>query len=83
MDETFRKGYCHMRELPADQRKTEAGQRPPTAKEKIKPPIDRCNCIYLALLMSGAGFLLPYNSFITAVDYYQVCFIFLWAFIFL
>lgn len=63
-----------MKEPPADQRKAEAIPRPPTAKEKIKPPIDRCSCIYLALLMSGAGFLLPYNSFITAVDYYQARF---------
>lgn len=74
MDETFTKGYCQMKEPPADQRKAEAIPRPPTAKEKIKPPIDRCSCIYLALLMSGAGFLLPYNSFITAVDYYQARF---------
>ncbi|XP_074652914.1 equilibrative nucleoside transporter 4-like isoform X2 [Tubulanus polymorphus] len=35
------------------------------------PPRDPCGCIYLALLLAGAGFLLPYNSFITAVDYFQ------------
>lgn len=63
-----------MKEPPADQRKAETGQRPPPPKEKIKPPVDSCNYIYLALLMSGVGFLLPYNSFITAVDYYQARF---------
>lgn len=35
------------------------------------PPRDPCNCIYLGLLLAGVGFLLPYNSFIIAVDYYQ------------
>ncbi|GFT11406.1 equilibrative nucleoside transporter 4, partial [Nephila pilipes] len=28
-----------------------------------RPPNDRCHCIYLALLLAGVGFLLPYNSF--------------------
>ncbi|GFQ74516.1 equilibrative nucleoside transporter 4 [Trichonephila clavata] len=36
-----------------------------------RPPNDRCQCIYLALLLAGVGFLLPYNSFIIAVDYFQ------------
>ncbi|XP_071039127.1 equilibrative nucleoside transporter 4 isoform X2 [Parasteatoda tepidariorum] len=35
------------------------------------PPSDSCHCIYLALLLAGVGFLLPYNSFIIAVDYFQ------------
>ena len=34
-------------------------------------PRDRCSAVYLSLLLCGAGFLLPYNSFIIAVDYYQ------------
>ncbi|GAB1603259.1 equilibrative nucleoside transporter 4-like isoform X2 [Argonauta hians] len=72
MDESFTTGYCQMKDSPGEQRKGDgASVRPPTAKEKMKPPRDPCNCIYLALVMSGAGFLLPYNSFITAVDYYQ------------
>ncbi|XP_063244891.1 equilibrative nucleoside transporter 4 [Bacillus rossius redtenbacheri] len=37
----------------------------------LSPPIDKCNCIYLALVLAGVGFLLPYNSFIIAVDYFQ------------
>ena len=36
------------------------------------PPVDTCSCIYLSLIICGAAFLLPYNSFITAVDFYQV-----------
>lgn len=36
-----------------------------------RPPNDPCHCIYLALLLVGVGFLLPYNSFIIAVDYFQ------------
>ena len=39
------------------------------------PPTDTCSCIYLSLIMCGAAFLLPYNSFITAVDFYQVSFV--------
>jgi solute carrier family 29 (equilibrative nucleoside transporter) protein 4 len=35
------------------------------------PPKDNYKLIYFALLLAGAGFLLPYNSFITAVDYLQ------------
>ena len=29
------------------------------------------NLVYIVLLMSGVGFLLPYNSFVTAVDFFQ------------
>ncbi len=36
-------------------------------------PRDRWSLIYMALVLCGVGFLLPYNSFITAVDFYQVC----------
>uniref|UniRef100_A0A3Q1EG18 Solute carrier family 29 member 4 n=1 Tax=Acanthochromis polyacanthus TaxID=80966 RepID=A0A3Q1EG18_9TELE len=32
-------------------------------------PDDRYHGIYFAMLMAGVGFLLPYNSFITEVDY--------------
>ena len=35
------------------------------------PPKDRFNLVYIALLMTGAGFLFPWNSFITAVDYFR------------
>lgn len=32
-------------------------------------PDDRYHAIYFAMLLAGVGFLLPYNSFITDVDY--------------
>ncbi|XP_065204229.1 equilibrative nucleoside transporter 4 isoform X2 [Planococcus citri] len=37
----------------------------------ISPPVDKYNGIYLSLVLAGIGFLLPYNSFIIAVDYFQ------------
>ena len=40
----------------------------------IYPPHDSYNLVYLAMVLSGAGFLLPYNSLITAVDYFQTVF---------
>ena len=40
----------------------------------ILPPKDKHNLVYLSLIISGAGFLLPYNSFIIAVDYFHVIF---------
>lgn len=36
----------------------------------LSPPIDKYNGIYLSLVLAGVGFLLPYNSFIIAVDYF-------------
>ena len=29
------------------------------------------NFVYLVMMMSGVGFLLPYNSFVTAADFFQ------------
>ncbi|XP_003690213.1 equilibrative nucleoside transporter 4 [Apis florea] len=37
----------------------------------LSPPVDKCNFIYFALILGGIGFLLPYNSFIIAVDFFQ------------
>ncbi|XP_016137438.1 equilibrative nucleoside transporter 4-like [Sinocyclocheilus grahami] len=39
----------------------------PAFEEPI--PDDRYHRIYFAMLLAGVGFLLPYNSFITDVDY--------------
>ncbi|KAI1289449.1 Equilibrative nucleoside transporter 4 [Halotydeus destructor] len=36
-----------------------------------QPPVDRYNGVYIGLLLAGVGFLLPYNSFVSAVDYFQ------------
>lgn len=38
----------------------------PTAKYN-----DKYSSIYVAFVLCGIGFLLPYNTFVTAVDYYQ------------
>ncbi|XP_043284665.1 equilibrative nucleoside transporter 4 isoform X2 [Venturia canescens] len=37
----------------------------------LSPPVDKCNFIYLALVLAGVGFLMPYNSFMMAVDYFK------------
>ncbi|XP_071550430.1 equilibrative nucleoside transporter 4 [Panulirus ornatus] len=37
----------------------------------INPPEDPWNLIYMALVLAGVGFLLPYDSFTIAVDYFQ------------
>lgn len=36
------------------------------------PPVDSYNAVYLSFILGGAGFLLPYNSFIMAMDYFKV-----------
>lgn len=36
-----------------------------------RAPIDRFNLIYFTLLLNGICFLLPYNSFVIAVDWFQ------------
>lgn len=42
---------------------------------RIVPPLeDRYNLIYIAMVVAGAGFLLPYNSLISAVDFYKTVF---------
>ncbi|XP_066250775.1 equilibrative nucleoside transporter 4 isoform X1 [Euwallacea similis] len=38
----------------------------------ISPPVDSFNVIYLSFVLGGMGFLLPYNSFIMAMDYFKV-----------
>ncbi|XP_055907450.1 equilibrative nucleoside transporter 4 isoform X1 [Eupeodes corollae] len=40
----------------------------------VGPPKDRKHVVYLALLAAGIGFVLPYNSFIIAADYWQARF---------
>lgn len=43
---------------------------PPSCSDLEEPiPDDRYHGIYFAMLLAGVGFLLPYNSFITDVDY--------------
>ncbi|KAF5278954.1 hypothetical protein FQA39_LY05632 [Lamprigera yunnana] len=38
----------------------------------LSPPHDTYNAIYAAFILGGAGFLLPYNSFIMAMDYFKI-----------
>ena len=40
----------------------------------LEQPVDEGNRVFLTLLLSGVGFLLPYNSLITAVDYFHAVF---------
>ncbi|KAM6155308.1 equilibrative nucleoside transporter 4 [Rhynchocyon petersi] len=44
---------------------------PPFMDPAVEEPVpdDRYHAIYFAMLLAGVGFLLPYNSFITDVDY--------------
>ncbi|XP_074597583.1 equilibrative nucleoside transporter 3 [Brevipalpus obovatus] len=37
----------------------------------LDEPEDRFHAIYLGFMLAGVGFLLPYNSFVTAVDFFQ------------
>ena len=39
--------------------------------EKGKP-LDRCNLYFIAFMVLGAGFHLPFNSFVAAVDYFML-----------
>ena len=41
-----------------------------TAYSMNREPRDRFNLVYLCMLTAGAGFLLPWNSYITAIDYF-------------
>ncbi|XP_015786955.1 equilibrative nucleoside transporter 4 [Tetranychus urticae] len=43
----------------------------PSSSPCSSPPVDVYNGVYFGLLLAGVGFLLPYNSFVIAVDYFQ------------
>ncbi|XP_041373222.1 equilibrative nucleoside transporter 4-like [Gigantopelta aegis] len=63
-ENSSQQGYCQLRSPKLKRRKS-------IPRDRLTPPRDPCSCIYLALVLAGAGFLLPYNSFIIAVDFYQ------------
>ncbi|KAH9365108.1 hypothetical protein HPB48_016623 [Haemaphysalis longicornis] len=81
MDENLSRGYIQLGSHHQKRQQQKQGsdrilrggslQPGPTVELGCEPPEDRCSCVYLALLLAGVGFLLPYNSFITAVDYFQ------------
>ncbi|GLH09664.1 Equilibrative nucleoside transporter 4 [Gryllus bimaculatus] len=66
MDENLSRGYIQL-----GKSRTANDFRFTNGFSHLSPPIDKCNCIYFALVLSGVGFLLPYNSFIIAVDYFR------------
>ena len=73
MDENLSRGYCQLlddgHQGSAEEQSGRQSRHLPAPEGGC--PVDRFNWIYITLVLCGAGFLLPYNSFITAVDYYQ------------
>ncbi|CAH2091172.1 unnamed protein product [Euphydryas editha] len=65
MNETLGRGYARIEAIRA------ARGEALTMPEPSAPPPDRYNSVYLTLFVAGAAFLLPFNSFIMAVDYFQ------------
>ncbi|XP_050352075.1 equilibrative nucleoside transporter 4 [Nymphalis io] len=65
MNETLGRGYARIEAIRA------ARGEALTMPEPAAPPPDRYNSVYLTLFVAGAAFLLPFNSFIMAVDYFQ------------
>ncbi|KAL1129115.1 hypothetical protein AAG570_013646 [Ranatra chinensis] len=66
MDENLSRGYIQLE-------KARGGHdfRFTNGFSHLSPPVDKYNGIYFALVLAGVAFLLPYNSFIIAVDYFQ------------
>lgn len=60
MDENLSRGYVHF------SRRHRGSERDHDA------PHDNYNLVYLGLVLAGIGFLVPYNSFIIACDYFAV-----------
>lgn len=69
MNETLGRGYARIEAIRAARGEPQSSMSDPGA-----PPPDRYNSVYLTLFVAGAAFLLPYNSFIMAVDYFKETF---------
>ncbi|KAF9419041.1 hypothetical protein HW555_004368 [Spodoptera exigua] len=67
MNETLGRGYARIEAIRAARGEPLSSMPDPGA-----PPPDRYNSVYLTLFVAGAAFLLPFNSFIMAVDYFQM-----------
>ncbi|XP_014215707.1 equilibrative nucleoside transporter 4 isoform X2 [Copidosoma floridanum] len=67
MDENLSRGYVQLGKA----RRMNEFKFNENGIARISPPVDRWNLIYLSLVLAGIGFLLPYNSFVIAVDYFQ------------
>ncbi|XP_055061968.2 equilibrative nucleoside transporter 4 isoform X2 [Misgurnus anguillicaudatus] len=57
-------------QLPEENRRQRKELQSPNGSKEFIPD-DRNHGIYFAMLLAGVGFLLPYNSFITDVDYFH------------
>ncbi|CAG9088073.1 unnamed protein product [Plutella xylostella] len=66
MNETLGRGYARI-----DAIRAARGEPPASGSDPAGPPPDRYNSVYITLFVAGAAFLLPFNSFIMAVDYFQ------------
>ncbi|CAK1586206.1 unnamed protein product [Parnassius mnemosyne] len=66
MHETLGRGYARI-----DAIRAARGEPLATMPEPSGPPPDRYNSVYFTLFVAGTAFLLPFNSFIMAVDYFQ------------
>ncbi|XP_011499005.1 PREDICTED: equilibrative nucleoside transporter 4 [Ceratosolen solmsi marchali] len=67
MDENLSRGYVQLGKA----RRLNEMKLGENGFARMSPPVDKWNLIYLSLMLAGAGFLLPYNSFVIAVDYFQ------------
>jgi len=56
MDENLSRGYIQLGKA-----RTANDFRLTNGFSHLSPPVDKCNCIYFALVLAGVGFLLPYN----------------------
>ena len=68
MDENLSRGYV---QLGRCRRMNELKLSDSVLTHRVAPPSDTWNLVYLSLVLAGIGFLLPYNSFVIAVDYFQ------------
>ncbi|KOB73285.1 Equilibrative nucleoside transporter 4 [Operophtera brumata] len=66
MNETLGRGYARIEAI-----RTARGEPLSSMANPSAPPPDTYNIVYLTLFCAGAAFLLPFNSFIMAVDYFQ------------
>ncbi|XP_023327092.1 equilibrative nucleoside transporter 4 [Eurytemora carolleeae] len=69
MDETISRGVV------SGGRVKDRGESTFSRDHTVVPPVpDRYNLVYISMVLAGTGFLLPYNSFVSAVDFYKVMF---------
>ncbi|XP_013190869.2 equilibrative nucleoside transporter 4 [Amyelois transitella] len=66
MNETLGRGYARIEAIRAAR-----GEPLASVPEPGAPPPDKYDFVYITLFVAGAAFLLPFNSFIMAVDYFQ------------